>query len=59
MVYEPAGSIIRLTEAAKRNENRKVLAKVVRAAGAQAVRDFDAAFANPHHKVTGDFPWSA
>ena len=53
MVYEPAGSTIRLTEAAKRNENRKIFAKVVRAASTQAARDFDAAFANPRRKVTG------
>jgi len=53
MVYEPAGSVIRLTDAAKQNKNRKALAKIVRVASMQAARDFDAAFSNPLRKVTG------
>jgi DNA-binding transcriptional ArsR family regulator len=53
MVYEPAGSMIRLTDAAKQNENRKALAKIVRVASMQAARDFEAAFSNPLRKVTG------
>jgi predicted ArsR family transcriptional regulator len=53
IVYEAAGSTIRLTKAAKQNENRKAFAKIVRVSSTQAARDFDAAFSNPLRRVTG------
>lgn len=52
-VYKPAGDQIRLTQAARRPENRKLVEPVVRAAGKQAARDFIAALSNPKPRFTG------
>lgn len=52
-VYKPAGDQIRLTQAARRPENRKLVEPVVRATGKQAARDFIAALSNPNPRFTG------
>lgn len=53
ILYQAAGPLIRLTNAARKGENRKEIARVVRAATMQAARDFDAAFTNVTRRVTG------